>query len=124
MLDLCGEFDLASINRGPLGRGLLTGKYDKSSIFPDNDHRQRQKFREQWTNPILDKLDDLKDVLTGGGRTLAQGALGWIWARSGNSIPIPGFKSEGQVKENAKAMEFGPLSELEMDQINQILERM
>ena len=33
MLSLCGEFDLASINRGPLGRGLLTGKYDKSSIF-------------------------------------------------------------------------------------------
>ena len=121
MLNLCGKYGLASINRGPLGRGLLTGKYNKDTVFPDNDNRNRQKFREQWTNPILDKLDDLKDVLTSGGRTLAQGALGWIWGRSEITIPIPGFKSEQQVRENAHALELGPLSEKEMDQIDQIL---
>jgi aryl-alcohol dehydrogenase-like predicted oxidoreductase len=54
---------------------------------------------------------------------MAQGALGWIWAHSDITIPIPGFKTVNQVKENARAMEFGPLSEEQMQEINQILKQ-
>jgi len=61
--------------------------------------------------------------LTSDGRTLAQGALGWIWARSERTIPIPGFKTVAQVEENAGAMRFGPLSAEQMDQIERLLER-
>ena len=121
MLEFTRENKLGSIARGPLGRGLLTGKYDKTSVFPDNDNRAREKFQKQWIGPILGKLDDLRDVLSSGGRTLAQGALGWIWAKADNTIPIPGFKSMKQVEENANAMGFGPLHRAEMDQINQVL---
>ncbi len=35
----------------------------------------------------------VSDVLTSGGRTLAQGALAWLWARSPRTVPIPGFRS-------------------------------
>ena len=41
-----------------------------------------------------------------------QGALGWLWARSEATIPIPGFKTVAQVEENAAALHFGPLSEV------------
>jgi aryl-alcohol dehydrogenase-like predicted oxidoreductase len=61
--------------------------------------------------------------LTSDGRTLAQGALGWIWVRSERTIPIPGFKTVAQVEENAKAMEIGPLSDDQMRQIDEILGR-
>lgn len=63
------------------------------------------------------------DILTASGRTSAQGALAWIWARNPRTIPIPGFRDQRQVEENAQAMEFGPLSAEEMGQIDRILER-
>jgi aryl-alcohol dehydrogenase-like predicted oxidoreductase len=45
-----------------------------------------------------------------GGRTLAQGALVWLWSRSGKTIPIPGFKTAAQVEENCGALARGPLT--------------
>ena len=55
------------------------------------------------------RLESIRDALTTGGRTLAQGALGWIWARSPVTIPIPGFRTVAQVEENIAALTFGPL---------------
>ena len=62
-------------------------------------------------------------VLTSNGRTLAQGALAWIWARSEKTVPIPGFKTVAQVDDNAKAMQFGPLTKDQMKEIDSILGR-
>jgi aryl-alcohol dehydrogenase-like predicted oxidoreductase len=56
-------------------------------------------------------------------RTMAQIALAWIWARSERTVPIPGFKTVAQMKENIQAMEFGPLSGEQMQQIDVIFER-
>ncbi len=123
ILSVCNEFDLASINRSPLGMGLLTGKYNIDSKFLDNDWRQSDYFRDEWIIPILGRLGDVRDILTSDGRTLAQGALAWIWARSERTIPIPGFRMAAQVEENARAMEFGPLSDEQMRQIDEILGR-
>jgi aryl-alcohol dehydrogenase-like predicted oxidoreductase len=66
-------------------------------------------------------VDALREVLTSGGRTLVQGALAWIWGRSERTIPIPGFKSVKQAEENARALEFGPLTPTEMSQVAEIL---
>jgi len=123
MLALCNEFNIASINRGPLGRGLLTGKYNINSKFGENDWRNSDYFRNVYMPPILGKIDSIKEILSSDGRTLVQGALAWIWARNGCTIPIPGFRTSAQVEENAKALEFGPLSIESMKQIAEILGR-
>jgi aryl-alcohol dehydrogenase-like predicted oxidoreductase len=60
---------------------------------------------------------------TGDARTLAQIALAWIWTRSDRTIPIPGFKTVAQVKENIQTMEFGLLSDEQMTKIDEIFER-
>jgi aryl-alcohol dehydrogenase-like predicted oxidoreductase len=78
---------------------------------------------ERPTKDWLDKLDSIRGVLTAGGRTLAQGALAWIWARSPNTIPIPGFKNVKQAEENCGAVKFGPLSPAQMGEIDRILKR-
>jgi aryl-alcohol dehydrogenase-like predicted oxidoreductase len=120
MLAVCDAFDQASINRSPLGRGLLSGKYNLASRFPANDVRYQDSFRHRWAVPILGQLDALRQVLTSDGRTLVQGALAWIWARSERTIPIPGFKTETQVEENIQAIEFGPLTGEQMALIKQL----
>ncbi len=130
MVALCESLDLASINRGPLAMGLLTGKYKADSRLPSNDVRGEnapawmQYFKEGRPNPVfLDKLRAVREILTSEGRTLAQGALAWLWARSEQTIPIPGFKTVAQVKENCAAMQFGPLTPGQMQEIDTLLER-
>jgi aryl-alcohol dehydrogenase-like predicted oxidoreductase len=123
MLKLCKELNLASVNRSPLARGALSGKYAKGTVFPQNDVRTDTWSWDHFFAPTLDQLDKIREVLTSNGRTLVQGALAWIWARSETTIPIPGFKTVAQVEENAKALEFGPLTPEQMKEIDTILGR-
>jgi len=128
LLALCEELNLASINRGPLGMGLLTGKFAPDSSFGSDDVRKYAAWHPGFKDghPTQDWLDDLasiREVLTSDGRTLAQGALAWIWGKSAQTVPIPGFKTVQQVEENCKALEFGPLSPDQMQEIDRILGR-
>ena len=123
ILSLCEEFDLASICRGPLSMGLLTGKFKAESKLPSDDVRSDWNLCDGEEARLLEQLDKIRGVLTSDGRTLAQAALGWLWACSERTIPIPGFKTVAQVEENVRASEFGPLSKGQMKQIKQLLER-
>jgi aryl-alcohol dehydrogenase-like predicted oxidoreductase len=127
MLTLCETENLASINRGPLAMGLLTGKYTTGATFETTDIRSNnlewlKYFKDGQPNPQwLKRLESIREVLTSKGRTLAQGALAWLWARSPNTLPIPGFRTVKQVEENAKALGFGPLTREQMADIKTIL---
>jgi len=124
VLAACEKFDLASINRGPLAMGLLSGKYHDGRQVPGDDVRSQalpwmRYFRDGAGSPEwLAAIDAIREVLTSGGRTLAQGALAWLWARSPVTVPIPGFRTVAQVEENAGAMAFGPLTAEQMAQID------
>lgn len=125
ILALCEKFNLASINRGPLSMGILTGKFKADSTFPENDirHRLGWNFREGRLAERLQKLETIRQVLTSDGRTLAQAALGWLWARNDRTLPIPGFKTVAQVEENVGAARFGPLTAEQMTAIDALLGR-
>jgi aryl-alcohol dehydrogenase-like predicted oxidoreductase len=83
-----------------------------------------QYFRNGQPNPEwLARLESVREVLTSGGRTLAQGALAWLWGRSEQMLPIPGFRTVAQVEENAGALEHGPLTPEEMRQVDGLLGR-
>ncbi len=121
MLALCQQLNLASVNRSPLARGALSGKYTKDTTFGATDVRRDQWSMETFFVPTLARLDDLRDVLTSNGRSLVQGALAWIWARSEKTVPIPGIRTVAQAEENAGAMQFGPLTADQMRQIDDLL---
>jgi aryl-alcohol dehydrogenase-like predicted oxidoreductase len=121
-LEVCEQFNLASINRGPLNMGLLTGKFTRETEIPKDDVRSRRPAFQEDRGRRLEILDRIRDVLVQDGRSLPQGALGWLWARSQKTIPIPGFKTIAQVEENIGAMHFGPLPDKQMKQIAELLE--
>ncbi len=116
MIALIDRENLISINRGPLAMGLLSGKFKPSDKLAANDVRSAdldwlKYFRDGVVDPGFSKrLDSIRDLLRTDGRTLTQGALAWLWARSPNTLPIPGFRTVKQVEENAGALEKGPLS--------------
>jgi aryl-alcohol dehydrogenase-like predicted oxidoreductase len=128
MLALCERERLASINRAPLAMGLLSGKFTAGSRLPRDDVRGSGV---EWLTAFdrdgrpqrdfLDRLAAIREALTADGRTLVQGALGWIWARSERTLPIPGFKTVAQVEENAGALAHGPLPAGRMREIEGLL---
>jgi aryl-alcohol dehydrogenase-like predicted oxidoreductase len=121
--EICKEYDLAGINKSPFSRGLLTGKFSEETTFQEDDIRHGWSFKSGKGAYRLRQLNDLRDILTANGHTLAQASLAYIWALDDRMIPIPGFKSVKQVEENAGAMNLGPLKEDQMSEIDQILGR-
>jgi len=49
---------------------------------------------------FLARRDAIHEILRSNVRTLAQGARAWLWTRSPQAIPIPGFRTVSQVQEN------------------------
>ncbi len=128
---LCERLELAGINRGPLAMGLLTGKFsgtDRPVPGADDVRGRTPEWMSYFTDGVpaaayLQRIAAVREVLTAGGRTLAQGALAWLWARSPVLVPIPGFRTVAQVEENVGALDYGPLRTTEMDEIARLLGR-
>lgn len=119
-LDVCERYGLASIVRSPLAMGLLTGAVTKSREFSGSD------LRSSWDldgdkGRQLEALGAIRGVLTEGGRTLTQGALGWLLARSSAFVPVPGIRTVKQAEENAGALQTGALSTEQMARVDGIL---
>ncbi|GGJ11588.1 aldo/keto reductase [Streptomyces brasiliensis] len=130
LLALCEELNLASVNRSPLAMGLLSGRHTAGRVLEAGDIRNTppawlQGFNrdagadEDW----LASVEALRDVLTSDGRTPAQGALAWLWARSPRTVPIPGFRSVAQAEENAGALAKGPLTAGQLAEVDRVLGR-
>jgi aryl-alcohol dehydrogenase-like predicted oxidoreductase len=125
LLAVCDQYDQASIIRSPLGSGNMTGKFNTDTIFPKDDWRSTWDLRSEWATQRRQRIEAVRKYFaeTGETRTQAQIALAWIWTRSQRTIPIPGFKTVAQVQENIRAMEFGLLSNEQMQKIDEIFER-
>ena len=128
MFALCEESGLASINRSPLAMGLLAGR--RQGVLEAGDIRSKppawlEGFSEgsgadsDW----VARIDALREILTSGDRTLAQGALAWLWARSPRTVPIPGFRSVAQAEQNAGAIAKGPLTDRQLAEVDRLLGR-
>ncbi len=128
MVALCDELDLAGLNRGPLAMGLLSGKYTRESKLPENDVRgvhapawMRYFENGRPSQEFMDRLDSIREILTSNGRSLVQGALAWLLARSDRTFPIPGIRTVKQAEENAGALQKGPLNGQQMREISELL---
>jgi aryl-alcohol dehydrogenase-like predicted oxidoreductase len=129
VLAACDAYDLAALCRSPLAMGLLGGRYTAETTLPASDIRGKNPDWLRWftngrPNPdFLKRIDTVRDILTRNGRTLAQGALSWIWARHPRTIPLPGFRNTAQVEDNAGTLQHGPLSEEDYGEVQLALGR-
>jgi aryl-alcohol dehydrogenase-like predicted oxidoreductase len=129
ILARCDRYDLASLNRSPLAMGLLSDKVTAGSSYGADTIRGRAPAWLAWFEDgrpapeFLARRDAVREILTSGGRTLAQGALAWNWARSPRTIPLPGCRTVAQVEENAGAMAYGPLTPEQMKEIDALIAR-
>ncbi len=113
--------------RSPLAMGLLSGKYTVDTVMPQDDVRSTQ---QSWTRNYIDgkpnpehmiRFDAIRELLKTGGRTEVQGALGWLWGKSENNIPVPGARTVEQVEGLAGALAFGALPESTIEEIDSLV---
>jgi aryl-alcohol dehydrogenase-like predicted oxidoreductase len=100
---------VAIIARVPLASGLLSGKYDESTVFAPNDHRTYNRHGEAFDVgetfsgvPFDVGVRAAREVaeLTPEGWTTAQLALRWV-IDQGASTVIPGARTPEQARANA-----------------------
>ncbi len=129
IVPLLEELQLVAFVRSPLAMGLLAGRITRDTRLPQDDIRGIGTGWLEWfhdgrpTPAFMDRLDAVRDILGEDGRSMVEGALGWLWARSPWVIPIPGFRSVAQVEQNARARDLGALTADQMDRIAAALER-
>jgi aryl-alcohol dehydrogenase-like predicted oxidoreductase len=129
LLPVIEQNDLLSFNRSPLAMGLLGGKYSSQSMISKHDVRSHDAdwqdyFKNGQVSPRhLQMLEAVKDLLQLDGRSLVQGALAWLWARSDRSIPIPGFRNAQQVQDICGTLQRGPLTADVMTEIERVINR-
>ncbi len=123
------KHDLTALIRSPLAMGVLTGKYGPDSVQPENDIRSTDAHWMEYFDKgrpsadYLANLNALRELLQSDGRTLAQGALCWLLAKETFNVPVPGARTPEQAIENAGAIQFGPLDDNAMQEIERLLVR-
>ena len=123
------RYNLVALIRSPLAMGLLGGKYAVGDKMQADDIRATSNPRTDYfangsPNPaFIAKLDAIRELLTTDGRSLAQGAIGWLWAKDVANFPIPGVRTVEQIQDLSGALAFGALSNDVMIQIETLIER-
>jgi aryl-alcohol dehydrogenase-like predicted oxidoreductase len=124
-----GRSGLLPLIRSPLAMGLLGGRYKAGHRFSRDDVRSRSMdwmdyFKDGVVTPDhAAMVDKLRDLLATGGRSPAQGALAWLWARNPHVLPVPGFRTPAQVDDLVAALDKGPLDPTTMADIEATLRR-
>ena len=117
------------IVRVPLASGLLTGKMNKNSSFPQNDHRNYNingdafDVGETFSGVNYEKglmaVEKLKESIPSG-FTLTDLALKWILMHEEVSVVIPGAKNREQATNNVKASDLNDIDASLISKINSI----
>jgi aryl-alcohol dehydrogenase-like predicted oxidoreductase len=106
------------VARVPLASGLLSGKYDATTTFAENDHRNYNRHGEAFdvgeTFSGVDYETGVEAVrrlrpLVPEGASTAQFALRWILDQPGVSVVIPGARNPRQAAANAAAADLAAL---------------
>jgi aryl-alcohol dehydrogenase-like predicted oxidoreductase len=90
----------------PLGRGFLTGRFQKPEDLPEGDFR---KSSPRWSpenfQKNLDLVEAVKQISAEKGCTPAQLALAWVLAQGEDIVPIPGTRRISRLEDNIGALD-------------------
>lgn len=103
-LPYCKEHGIAVLMRGPLHKGLLSGKYSSETVFTDavrSEWYESDRAKEKLARKLT-KIENLKTALKPG-EEMVTAALRFAISHPVMPVAIAGAKSPEQVAINAKA---------------------
>jgi aryl-alcohol dehydrogenase-like predicted oxidoreductase len=102
ILPTCEELDIGVVAYSPLGRGFLTGAFNKPEDFEAGDYRRSSpRFSSENFTGNLQLVEVVSQIAREAGYTPAQVALAWLLDCAPYIVPIPGTRNIKRLKENA-----------------------
>jgi aryl-alcohol dehydrogenase-like predicted oxidoreductase len=115
------ELGISFVAYSPLGRGFLTGRFQRPEDIPEGDWRRMSpRFQGENFQRNLSLVERVKEIAARRQVTPSQLALAWLLAQVGDIVSIPGTKRRRYLEENAAAVE----SELDPDDLRRLDEAM
>jgi aryl-alcohol dehydrogenase-like predicted oxidoreductase len=119
ILDMARELNIGFVAYSPLGRGFLTGRFQKPEDIPEGDwRRQHPRFQGENFTKNLELVDKVKQIAQEKAVEPGQLALAWVLSKGEDIVPIPGTKHLNYLKENIDATKI-VLSEDDLSRLEQ-----
>jgi len=104
LLPMAEHFDLSVLGWGPLGAGVLTGKYTRSDVENDSKRTRGNESGGRTSEKSLAIAREVDRVADELGATSAQVATAWVMARDARNIPIFGARKLSQIEDTLGAV--------------------
>jgi len=105
ILPTCRELGISLVAYSPLGRGFLTGAFQKpEDLAPDDFRRHMPRFQGENFKHNLHLVERIREISKEKNCTPAQLALAWVLAQGEDIVAIPGTKRRERLEENSRAI--------------------
>ena len=119
VLDTVRDLGIGFVAYSPLGRGFLTGAFQKPEDIPEDDiRRNHPRFQGDNFQRNIELVHRVEEIAKQKGVTPAQLALAWVLAQGDDIVPIPGTKHVKYLEENIGALDIS-LSEEDLEQLEE-----
>ena len=107
ILPTCRELGVGFVAYSPLGRGFLSGQFQRFEDLPADDYRRNTpRFQGENFQKNLDLVHRVEEIAKEKGCKPSQLALAWVLTQGEDIIPIPGTKRRKYLEENLGALEL------------------
>lgn len=107
ILSTVRELGIGFVAYSPLGRGFLTGRFQRFEDIPEDDYRRHHpRFQGENFQRNLDVVQRVKELAQEKDCTPGQLALAWLLAAGNDIVPIPGTKRVTYLEENLAALDI------------------
>jgi aryl-alcohol dehydrogenase-like predicted oxidoreductase len=105
ILGTCRELGIGFVAYSPLGRGFLTGQFQRFEDLAADDYRRNSpRFQGENFQKNLDLLRSVEEIAKEKNCAPSQLALAWVLAQGDDIVPIPGTKRRKYLEENVAAL--------------------
>lgn len=122
LLNVQEQIGVTPLTWGSLGQGILTGKYDRTCTFEQNDRRSRDiyvNFHGEKLMKNLDIVDAMRPIADAHHVSVAAVAIRFIMDYLKDSVVLVGAKRPSQILGNLESIGW-PLTEEELNILNNI----
>src|SRR4051794_13994061 len=115
------ELGIGFVAYSPLGRGFLSGRFQRPEDIPEDDFRRSNpRFQGENFQRNLELVDRVRQIAEEKDATPGQLALAWVLHQGRDIVPIPGTKRRSYLEENVAAAEV-ELSEDDRRRIDEVM---
>jgi len=112
ILPMVRALGIGFVPYSPLGRGFLTGRFQRFEDLPETDYRRSSpRFQGENFEKNLRLVERIRELASEKGVKPSQLALAWVLAQGKDVAPIPGTTTRAHLEENVAAAAIALSSE-------------